>query len=169
MKTVPLSGAKAAGRVALVDDEDFALVMQYRWHVREAIRRGRPSGPYAESTTTRSGQVTSIFMHNLLTGLIGVDHANHDGLDNQRRNLRVATRSQQNQNRRAQLHASSQYKGVGWRKQHGRWSARITFDGRRHHLGYFASEIDAARAYDVAARKAFGPYALLNFPEEHSV
>lgn len=58
---------------------------------------------------------------------------------------------------------SSQYKGVFWWKQHGKWCARIVVDGRQKHLGLFKEEPDAARAYDQAARAAWGEFARTNF------
>jgi len=162
MKTVPMRGKKAAGRVALVDDEDYDLVMQYRWYVYEEIRNGRPHGPYALAWP--NGVMTR--MHVLVMGVRGVDHANRNGLDNRRENLRPATGSQNQGNRRSVPGSSSRYKGVSWHKQRRKWRASIRPPGGPHrHLGLFADEEDAARVYDAAAREAFGSFACLNFPD----
>jgi hypothetical protein len=165
LRTVPLGGAKAAGRVALVDDEDYELVMQHRWTIREVRRRGRTWGPYAITNITRDGFRTTIFMHNLIMGCRRIDHMNSDGLDNQRSNLRQATNGQNMHNRRPNVNNhSSQYKGVGWYPRYGKWVARIRVDGKRRCLGYFADEQEAAQAYDAAAILAFGEFARPNFP-----
>lgn len=92
-----------------------------------------------------------------------VDHKNGNGLDNQRSNLRIVTRSQNMHNQR-KTRGSSQFKGVSWFRPYSNWRAYITIDDRRKHLGYFTSEEDAGRAYDTAARAAFGEYACVNFP-----
>ena len=61
---VPLYGKNARGRVALVDEADFDLVMQYRWYVRETARPRRADGPYAYRLLQRNGKRTSrIGMH----------------------------------------------------------------------------------------------------------
>jgi hypothetical protein len=161
MIAIPLSGKKAAGRVALIDADDLALVSPYRWRVLENARPGRINGPYAATGHN------AVLMHNLILGVKGVDHINHDGLDNRRVNLRPATRSQNNHNERSRTGSISRFKGVTfdgrWR---GRWQAQIAIDGRRPSLGYFATEEEAARAYDAAAFAAWGEYAWLNFPDE---
>ena len=170
MKTVPLHGAKAAGRVALVDDEDYELVMRYRWNVRESSRGNRRSdGPYAMAPVKHGDTQTSIFMHNLIMGCTGVDHANGYGLDNRRRNLRAATNGQNMANRRPNVNAVSAFKGVTWKKSSAKWCARVRVDGVRRNLGYFSSEEAAARAYDTAALAAFGEFARLNFPDSVDV
>jgi len=165
MKTVPLYGKKAAGRVARVDDADYDLVMAHRWNVRESQRPRRADGPYAYMGIRRNGKQVRVSMHTLITGWPMVDHKDHDGLNNQRSNLRPATVVQNGANRRPVLNHSSRYKGVGWYKPLGRWRAHIRHSGRLHHLGYFTQEEDAAKAYDDAAQKAFGEYAQLNFPD----
>ena len=166
MKTVVLHRKKAAGRVALVDDEDYELVTRYRWHVLELQNPGcRPVGPYAVTQITQGGRRVELFMHTLITGYPMTDHIDHNGLNNVRSNLRSATASQNNYNSRPQVGTSSQYKGVHWASRDRRWRAGIKHGGKSRYLGTFWTEKDAALAYDTAAREFFGEYALLNFPE----
>ena len=167
MKTVPLHGKTARGRVALVDDEDYELVSQYRWFVLEQIRNGRTHGPYAIANTGHGRRnQRPVLMHKFLTGWPQTDHRNHDGLDNRRSNLRPATNGQNHANERPSTGFSSAYKGVHWARRERGWVARIRVgNGKRLHVGTFKSEIDAARAYDVAALAAWGEYACLNFPQ----
>lgn len=167
MKTVPLGGKKAAGRVALVDDEDYELVMQYKWTVWEPERRGpgqRPNGPYAITNVTVGGRQRSVRMHKMLTGWPLTDHIDHDGLNNQRSNLRPATWGENARNARPRQGCSSQYKGVSQARR-GLWVAYIDLDGCRSDLGYFVSETEAACAYDAAARELHGEFACTNFPD----
>lgn len=156
MQTVPLGSRKYPGRVALVDDADYELISQYNWTATRsgrsfyAVRRG-VGGAYCS-------------MHAFLTGWPGVDHINHDGLDNRRCNLREATKSQNAHNMRSNLGVTSSYKGVSWYKRDSTWEAKIKTDGQYRFLGRFADEEAAARAYDAAALAAWGEYAYLNFP-----
>ncbi len=106
-------------------------------------------------------------MHRLITrapkGKV-VDHENGDGLDNRRANLRVCDHRQNRRNhQRPRKGGASRFHGVGWWKRDQKWRAKISVDGRTIHLGYFADEEDAARAYDQAAREHFGEYASTNF------
>ncbi len=90
------------------------------------------------------------------------DHKNHDTLDNRRENLRKATKSQNMMNRRMKRDNTSGYIGVHWHL--GKWQARITSNGKRISLGHFFSIEKADRAYDEAAKKLYGEFAVLNFP-----
>lgn len=95
-----------------------------------------------------------------------IDHIDHDGLDNRKANLRPATRCQNMYHRKKTAAASrSKYKGVSRRKNSNKWLARIRCEKKSIYLGTFASEIDAAKAYDRAAKKYHGEFASLNFPE----
>jgi hypothetical protein len=171
MKTVPLYGKVAAGRVALVDDADYDLVMQHRWNVQERTRpNGSKIGPYAFTSKRRNGRTTVIWMHKLLMpGVHQVDHKDGGGLNNQRSNLRPATNLQNhaNQSKTRTNHGrstSSRFKGVYWSRLERKWKAQIQTTGRKQGLGTFTDEDAAAMAYDAAAREAFGPFARLNFP-----
>jgi hypothetical protein len=158
VREVPLYGKRAAGRVALVDDADYELVSQYRWHVWEQQRNGRSHGPYAQAQLP--GRVL-VRMHRLLTGWPLTDHADRNGLNNQRSNLRPATSSESMANRPLFSNNQSGFKGV-YRIGSDRWRAQIRVDRKLRHLGYFRTAEEAARAYDEAANKAFGVYASPN-------
>ena len=94
-----------------------------------------------------------------------VDHINHDGLDNRKSNLRLCTQRQNNQTQRPRG-KTSKYKGVYWNKRAKKFMASICIDGKKKSLGYFIDEVAAAKSYDKAAKKLFGEFAYLNFPNE---
>lgn len=92
-----------------------------------------------------------------------IDHKNQDRNDNRLENMRLATTRQNAANMSKLVKpTSSQYKGVCWYKPSKKWISRITINGKDTHLGYFASEVEAAKAYNVAAVATFGEYASLN-------
>lgn len=157
MKEIPLS----RGLVALVDDGDYERVTSVgKWYANPSDRTF-----YARKNFWRDGRCVSVRMHTLITGLRLVDHANGNGLDNQRTNLRAATSSQNSMNRQLRSDNTSGFKGVTMHSQSGRWRAQINRAGEKYLLGAFDTPEDAARAYDLAARQLFGEFARLNFPE----
>lgn len=167
MRTIPLLGKNAAGRVALVDDEDYELVSQYRWYLYEGRPRGagRRSGPYALTRIWDGRKCQRLLMHTLIMGRKGIDHRDHNGLNNQRYNLRPATPGQNARNSRTRVTPkSSRYKGVCLLES-GLWRAYIHADHKRRNLGDFVSEEEAAYAYDAAARELHGEFACPNFSE----
>jgi len=161
MREILLHGRVAAGRVAHVDDEDFELVSEYRWHAQK-LPASRTF--YAKTKTRQAdGSIVNLLIHKLLTGWDETDHINHDGLDNQRENLRETTHKQNLAGRQPNANSKwSQYKGVTWDSRASKWSARIQNDGKTHRLGRFNTEEEAAHAYNTAALEAYGPHAYLN-------
>lgn len=155
MKEIPLT----QGMVALVDDEDYEDASRFSWF---ALANGRVT--YA----ARHGEGRqTVYMHNSVLGSragFQVDHANGNGLDNRRMNLRWATKVEQGRNRQCYRNNVAGLKGVQRVQQSNRWRARITFDGRTHNLGCFDVPEDAARAYDSKAREVFGDFARVNYP-----
>jgi len=94
------------------------------------------------------------------------DHVNRNGLDNRKANLRPATVSQNLCNRpKRRTKTRSKYKGLEWDKIQKKWKVRIQLNGRKTYLGSFDNELDAAKAYDNAARKCHGEFACPNFTE----
>jgi len=155
MKTIQLT----QGKVALVDDADYEWLNQYKWH---AIKDHNTW--YAVRGISRNGSYTTISMHRVILGLEPgdkreTDHKNHNGLDNRQDNIRICTHSQNQQNKSLQKNHSSQFKGVRWHKRCNKWQTQI---GHKY-LGLFTSEVEAAKAYDAAAKEYFGEFALLNF------
>ena len=147
-------------QVALVDDEDCEWLSDFKW----CAQWRTPRKVFVAARNSGASNQT-ILMHRQITGApLGkvVDHHNHNTLDNRRKNLRVCTWSQNAANGRKRLHSSSRFKGVSWYKRFQKWRASICKDGRDHHLGCFADESDAARAYNGAAVRMFGEFALLN-------
>lgn len=150
------------GMCAVVDDADYEWLSLYKWNACVHYN-GR-----AYATTNRGPDGHPARMHRLILTAdpgMDIDHIDGNGLNNQRANLRTATRSQNNANKRP--HKGRRYKGVFRvsKKESSRWKASIRKDGKTYHVGVYDTEEDAARAYDTSARAMFGEYARLNFPE----
>jgi hypothetical protein len=146
------------GFVALVDETDLPVVIAYTWTV---AHRGRCRKRHY-AVTRCDGRVVSL--HRMLAPQWAViDHRNTNGLDCRRNNLREATTSQNVAGQQKQLRpTSSQYKGVHWSTRQRGWRAEICHEGRRHWLGVFQGEQQAALAYNAAARRLFGEFARPN-------
>lgn len=155
MKHIPLT----KGREALVDDEDYEYLMQWKWQYGEG---------YARRSVKQAGHRRAVFMHAVVAeraGVIGrpeIDHCNRNGLDNRRKNLRPATRRQQVCNRGLRRDNRARYIGVTCRTRLQKWEARISHNGQYKYLGLHATDRAAARAYNQAALEHFGEFAVLN-------
>jgi len=155
-REIPLSG----GGVAIVDDDMFEELSQYRWHL---VSRGRYALRFAWDATKK--RQIGILMHRQIMNApphMSVDHIDSCGLHNTRANMRLATHQDNMRYQRKRNNSRSAYKGV-WRKSPtSRWQASICVSGKQIRLGLFDSEIDAALAYNTAAIKHFGEFARLN-------
>lgn len=157
MKEIPLT----KGFVAKVDDGDYESLSEHKWHVKQ-YKTGNVYA--ARMDRDANGKRLTVLMHIEITGQKGMDHADGDGLNNQRLNLRPASRSQNGMNKRKVKLTSSKYKGVMWYPRYGVYYAYIKDDGKRIHIGQFGQdEVAAAKAYDKEALTRFGQFARLNF------
>ena len=151
------------GETAFIDDQDAHLVEGHVWH--------RHSEGYVVRTVGTKYHRKVIWLHRVIAGFRNPDHRDGDKLNNRRSNLRIANAIQNSANKRKTKNVkSSKFKGVifrsadkKWNKD--RWVALIKHKvktKRQITLGTFNTEIEAACAYNKAAKRVFGSYALLN-------
>jgi hypothetical protein len=162
MKRIDISTRKHPNVFALVDDEDFAYLTQWKWSAEK-----RKHGFYAIRSVAADGKRTTRRMHIEIMGANSapeIDHWDGDGLNNQRANLRRCTESQNQGNRRIRNSAkkTSKYKGVCWSAKYGTWSAHIRQDEKQKKVGNFVTEKAAAGAYNRAAIALYGEFAHIN-------
>lgn len=151
------------GRVALVDNEDYSKVKQYKWRfLYNNFKKDKDSG-YAVS-----GFRPIILMHRLIletpVGLF-TDHINNNKLDNRRKNLRIVTRQQNATNRLKfkNKSTSSIFKGVSKEKEQDVYRVSVVVEKKIVKINGFKNEHYAALAYDLWANDLYGQYANLNF------
>lgn len=151
---------------AIVDDEDFDELSKHKW----TARKDRKGNFYAVRSVGRRHDRTTVAMHRVIMNAGPddfVDHRHGKTLDNRKViSLRKCTRAQNQRNRHAR-NSKSGYKGVCFltRKRSKPWRYEISVDKKNIHLGYFATDVEAAKAYDKEALARFGEFANLNFPE----
>jgi len=149
------------GTFAIVDDEEFERLNKYGWWL------GAGGYPLRQIYIGKSGDkylYKNVFMHQDIMGTkIGfrVDHVDGNKLDNQKKNLRFASKSQNNWNRKNTN--PSGYKGIQFHTTSKKWRAKITKNDKQYFLGCFDTKEEAAKAYDNAANQLFGDFARLNF------
>lgn len=161
-KEIPLT----QGKVTIVDDDDYEELSKFKWFAKNgfrkieqfyAVRRVHADNKYRQET---------VVMHRFILGAapgVLVDHIDGNGLNNTRANLRLCNAAQNSYNKRSHVGRSG-FKGVFFAK--GRYLARITCKEVRIRLGGHDTAERAARAYDAAAKRLFGEFARLNFPDD---
>jgi len=152
------------GKIALVDDEDYEWLNQYRWYAHKKTKHSFSAG---RNIPLDNRKQRSQKMHRLILGLERgdkreCDHIDGNSLNNQRNNLRICSRHQNNCNRKSYSNSTSTYKGVSWNRLLKKWRADIQVNNKHILLGSFAFEKEAAQAYNRAAKKYFGEFARLN-------
>lgn len=150
MKRIPLFYKKEIVNYALVDDESYEYLNQFKWHLDTygyAVRRKK----------AKSGWIK---MHREIMNFpeLQVDHISRNRLDNRKSNLRLVTNAQNMQNNKGWSKSSSQYRGVSFDKKRNKWRATVMVDGKQVFTKRFDSEKEAYKAV-VEARRHYMPYA----------
>lgn len=153
------------GQYAIIETIFYDNIIQREWTTYGSKKYGFYAVSYIPKSE-RVGSETLIYMHRLIMGLDHndpreVDHVLHNTLDNRRfidgkENLRIATREENQHNRKINKNNTSGYKGVRYYEYpgqgRGRWLARIMINGNHKHLGYFPTATLAYAAYCDAAK-----------------
>jgi hypothetical protein len=132
------------GKIALVDDEDYEYLNQYKWCVHTSGNNEKFI--YAVSRINKK----LVRMHRLLLKVsknIMVDHLDFNGLNNQKYNLRACTIAQNTQHQNKKPKGKNKYKGVSWYSAYKKWVVRICCNRKIIHIGYFLDEREAALKY----------------------
>lgn len=136
--------------VVIVDTEDFNKCKKHKWHLS---KRGYP--------TSRINRKL-VCLHKYIFSAKNIDHRDRDKFNNRKSNLRECSQSQNCMNTSSRG-GTSQYKGVWLDRKSNMWIAAIKYNDKRKSLGYFHDEKEAARVYDIAAKKYHKEFACLNF------
>ena len=161
-KQLIIESKKHGTHTVLIDEEDWEKISEYRWFVWS----GRTNNTLYARVSNENTYMHRIIL-NAPKGTM-VDHINGNGLDNRKENLRLCTTRENNANQKKNRNNSSGYKGVAKASNCSKWRAYIRVDYKQIHLGNHNTPEEAARAYDAAAKKHFGEYAHLNFPDKNN-
>ncbi len=153
-RRIPLT----CGQFALVDAEDYYRLAKFQWFANGPTK--------TKFYAVRKCDRKNVKMHRVIMAApdhLSVDHIDRNGLNNCKSNLRLCTHAQNSCNKPSR-NGVSKYKGINRDRYEKKWTARVHFNNKTCHIGTFATEIDAAKAYDKKAVELHGEFACLNFP-----
>lgn len=159
MKLIDVSTPSHPNTFAMVGDEDFDRLNQWKWTAEK-----RRNGFYAMRVVRTDGKQRTVRMHVEVLGAgADIDHRDGNGLNNQKENLRRCTPAENGWNvRKGRRGKTSRFKGVSWSEEYARWNAHIGLKNGKRNLGCYPTEELAAAAYNFAAIDSCGEFAQLN-------
>jgi hypothetical protein len=149
-----------------VDDEDYYWLSQWNWNVVKIkdklyVKRG------VKKAKLKTNVKYELFLHRVVmkctNSELVVDHIDKNPLNNQKSNLRICTKAENNRNTSSHKNSSSKYLGVSYDKARNKWQAQLMINGKKVLMKRYITEKEAAEAYDQAAKLHSGEYANLNF------
>ena len=158
MKVIPAKiPNKRASMPCYVDDEDYDMLARCKWHTTHgyAMTNVRISNPKHKSKRCHAS------MHQVILWCpkgYEIDHKDGKRNNNQKSNLRICTRSQNQFNVRLQRNNTSGFKGVSYRKSIGKYRARIMKNFKMYELGEFVIAAEAHDVYKKASKKLHGEF-----------
>lgn len=156
MRKISLSN----GQYALVDDEDYEKLSQYKWHVNKNgyIQRSIYLGGGRKNKKYKGEKLHHLILIPKHDEGLYIDHINRNKLDNRKENLRYCTHAENCRNRQVRADNKTGVKGVNKMHNCNRWRVRIQVNGKRKHIGLFEKLEDAMEAYKNASMKYHQEY-----------
>lgn len=158
MRLIPLT----QGKFAKVSDQDFGRISKFKWHARRTPRTFYA----ARQVRLNNGRQRARPMHRDILKAndnVEIDHRDHDGLNNQRRNLRRCAPSENTYHYQKPVTNTSGFVGVWWNAAAKKWQAAVSYRGKNRHVGLFKNQRQAAEARDKMAKSFRKKFAFLNF------
>ncbi len=166
MKELVIKNRKFEEFIINLDDEDHEWISKYKWYISKESKTfyAKCDLKKDKKRIRKRMHIEILKKHGILKNGDYVDHIDHNGLNNQKSNLRACLKKENNRNVsvRNNEYKSSIYKGVVWIKHRHKWISQITCDGIRYSLGYYDDEKYAAAVYNFAAKELFKEFAELN-------
>jgi hypothetical protein len=150
------------GYVAIVSNRDYRRVMTAgTWHANVSSKN---KTIYAECSFRQTdGTWHQVKMHRFILSVtdskVEVDHRDRNGLNNTRRNLRKATRSQNARNKSMQVNNTTGVSGVTWHKHRKKYQVNLGFQGKQLYFGLFGTLEEATRVVQSAKKKLHKSFA----------
>lgn len=155
------------GLKTLVDDEDYDWLTDgyVSWHIQRDKHTNYAYGSHGRKKRFKMHIEIIKRYYKEYNSNCQIDHKDHNGLNNQKYNLRICDKDQNRRNARPDYNGTSKFKGVSLGTNSSKWQCFIFINKKLINIGAFYNEIDAAIAYDIYAKKYFGEFAYLNFQD----
>lgn len=134
--------------VVLIDDEDYDKIKDITWYI------------HCDNRVSCKINGKAQYLHSFILNTNKlIDHIDRNAFNNQKSNLRLATKSQNAMNSKLRVDNTSGIKGVSWKKDKNKWLAYIDFNNKRIFIGYFNNLKDAAKSRIETELKYFKEFA----------